>query len=902
MDTENLTNDPRFTPGLNSPRVSLTALGEADLYMEKKLEYEDFLRSKMVHTPRFGFHVDLSEITTNFLDGTTIKPHARDIIQWACAGGRRAIFAAFGLTKTVMQLEIGRLVCKHTGGRFLIGAPLGVRQQFFEDARLKLGLPIKFIRRTEEAGPTGIYITNYESIRDGKIDPMAFDGASLDEASILRGMCSGTKTYRECLHRFAGMKYKFVATATPSPNEFIELLAYSSFLEVGDVGQIKTRFFKRDAVKADHLTLHEHKKIEFLLWCCTWAIFITKPSDLGYDDTGYDLPGLEIHWHEIPTDETDAGEEVSGQRRLVKHQAIGVVEAAREKRDSVSARIAMMMELRDLDPSAHRVIWHDLEDERRAIERAIPGIATVHGKGGSEKQLQERERKILEFSNGTIAELATKPSLAGSGNNFQQHCAWAIFLGIGFKFNDFLQAIHRILRFLQTKRVRLDLIYTSAELEVRRELERKWQQHNELMAEMSRLIKEYGLAQASIEALKRSLGTERIEVRGEGWRLVNDDCVIETRRMAADSVHLVLSSIPFSAQYEYSPSYNDFGHNESNPRFFEQLDFLTPELLRILKPGRLCAIHVKDRIVPGGINGLGFQTVYPFHLHTVHHFMKHGFAYMGMKTIVTDVVRENNQTYRLGWSEQCKDGSKMGVGMPEYLLIFRKPPSDTSNSYADEPVLKSKPNCVTETGQIVPFERNLPIKAGTGYSRSRWQIDAHGFTRSSGDRILQPEDLANIPHERIFKLFREYSRNEVYNFEHHVKLGESLESQMRLPVTFMLLQPQSWSNEVWTDITRMLTLNTLQYSKGRELHLCPMQWDLVDRAIDQWTMPNEKVYDPFSGLGTVPYRAVLKGRRGEGCELNARYHIDAVHYLKAAELKVGMPGLFDALEAEDVPA
>src|SRR5687767_6925355 len=189
-----------------------------------------------------------------------------------------------------------------------------------------------------------------------------------------------------------------------------------------------------------------------------------------------------------------------------------------------------------------------------------------------------------------------------------------------------------------------------------------------------------------------------------------------------NSVDLILTSIPFSSQYEYTPSYNDFGHSESNAEFFKQMDFLTPELLRVLQPGRIAAIHVKDRIVPGGMTGLGFQTVYPFHCKCIEHYTSHGFAYIGMKTIVTDVVRENNQTYRLGWTEQCKDGSKMGVGMPEYLLLFRKPPSDTSNSYADDPVVKQKKLWDKKIDEWIN---------PNGYSRARWQIDAHGFMRSS---------------------------------------------------------------------------------------------------------------------------------------------------------------------------
>ncbi|RJQ10894.1 MAG: DNA methylase N-4, partial [Bacillota bacterium] len=322
---------------------------------------------------------------------------------------------------------------------------------------------------------------------------------------------------------------------------------------------------------------------------------------------------------------------------------------------------------------------------------------------------------------------------------------------------------------------------------------------------------------------------------------------------------------------------NDLGHTDDDEHFFQHLGYLTPELLRVLKPGRVAAVHVKDRIVPGGLSGFGFQTVSPFSDYTIAHFRQHGFAFLGRKTIVTDVVRENNQTYRLGWTEQCKDGSRMGCGMPEYLLLFRKPPTDRSNGYADEPVVKSK-------------ER---------YSRSRWQIDAHGFARSSGNRLIDPEELKSLPHEKIFKLFRDYSLAHVYDFEYHVKLGEALEQMGRLPVTFMLLQPPSWHPDVWTDIARMRTLNCQQERKGQEMHLCPLAFDLVDRVIEQFSMPGELVFDPFGGLMTVPYCAIRKGRRGLAVELNPTYFTDGAAYCEAAERQFAMPSLFD-LDTEGV--
>jgi len=864
--------------------------------------YEEFIAGKVDFEHSCGLPCEPEEINP------LLKPHQRDIVQWAIRGGRRAIFAAFGLGKTFIQLEIGKLISEKTQQPFLICAPLGVRQEFRRDAE-KLGIQgMAFGKSTEELlnrTRPQICLTNYESVRDRKIDVSLFAGISLDEASILRGF-GGTKTFREMMRLFEGSgKYRFVATATPSPNEYIELLAYAAFLDVMDVGQAKTRFFKRDSTKADSLTLHAHKEREFWLWVSSWAIFLQKPSDLGYSDEGYSLPDLEVYWHEVPSDHKGAGFETSGQGKLLRNAAIGVTDAAAEKRNSLPARIQKLMELRALDPDAHRLIWHDLESERKAIEDALPvnqmrfdksiAAATVYGS----QDLDEREQIILDFSDGKIQELAAKPVLAGSGCNFQYHCSWEIFLGIGFKFNDFIQAVHRCYRFQQTERVRVDLIYTEAEREIRRNLERKWEQHKELTAQMSDIIRQYGLAsEALAHELKRSIGVQRSEIEGENFRIVNNDCVLEARSMQSESIHLVLTSIPFSTQYEYTPSYNDFGHTDSNQQFFEQMDYLTPQLYRLLKPGRIAAIHVKDRIMPSGLTGLGFQTLYPFSDETVRHFIKHGFGFLGRKTIVTDVVRENNQTYRLGWTEQCKDGTKMGYGLPEYLLLFRKPPTDRSNGYADEPVVKNK----------------------TDYTRSRWQIDAHGFARSSGNRLLSAQEIEGLKHEQIFKLFRKYSQSSVYNFENHVALSESLERCMdckhihtgdkkcdecdcpkaggRLPVTFMLLQPASWHPDVWTDITRMLSLNSAQSASGREMHLCPLQFDLADRVITQLSMPGEVVMDPFGGLMTVPLRAIKLKRYGIGVELNTRYFLDGAAYCKAEEQRQAIPDLFAAEELE----
>lgn len=886
--------------------------------------YADFLKAKTCVEHEAGFPCTTDEVNP------MLKPHQRDIVRWAVMGGKRAIFAAFGLGKSFMQLEIVRLVLKKSeGGVGLIVAPLGVRTEFMRDAE-KLGIPIKFVRKTEEIVLDGVYITNYESVRDGKIDPRGFKVVSLDEAAILTGF-GGSKTFREFMAIFEGSAtYRFVATATPSPNDYIELLAYAAFLGVMDVGQAKTRFFKRNSEKADKLTIHPHKEKEFWLWMASWAIFLQKPSDLGYSDEGYTLPPLEVRWHEVESDHQHAGQEKSGQGRLLSTAAIGVVTASKEKRTSMSARIKKLMELRDSAPDEHRIIWHDLEDERHAIQKINKDIVTVFGS----QDLEKREQLLCAFADGKVQELAGKPSMLGQGCNFQRHCNWAIFLGIGFKFREFIQAIHRIQRFLQTKTVVIDIIYTSGEREIRNQLERKWAQHKAMMDQMTAIIQEHGLATASLHAaLGRSLGLERAEEAGTNWTMVNNDCVLETQAMKPDSVGLILTSIPFATQYEYSPSYNDFGHTDDMDHFFEQMEFLTPNLFKVLQPGRDMLIHVKDRIVPGGMTKLGFQTVDPFHAKCIEHYTTcpecrakqmehlhaktrngikdrkvfrcpHRFAYLGMKTIVTDVVRENSQTYRLGWTEQCKDGSRMGVGMPEYLLLFRKPPTDAGNGYADVPVVKAKklwkkehtPDCKASDAEHCTCEGKNVWENENGYSRARWQFDAHGFMKSSGNRLLCAEDLRGMSHADIFKAFKKHSLENVYDFENDVKIGETLDAKGMLPPGFMLCQPQSQHPDVWTDVTRMRTLNGVQEAKGKEMHLCPMQFDIADRVITQFSNPGDMVFDPFGGLGTVPLRALMLGRKGYGCELSPSYFADACWHLRAAARQKAAPTLFE-LEA-----
>lgn len=825
--------------------------------------YIDFLKSKIQIAKESGFVISPDEVNP------VCKPHQRDSVVWAVLGGRRALFASFGLGKSITQLEWIRIIIKFIGGKGLIVMPLGVKQEFIRDAVELLGMdPPEYVRTMDEVerSTSSIMLTNYERIRDGDIDPKYFTATSLDEASVLRSY--GSKTYQTFLDKFNGIPYKLVCTATPSPNKYKELIHYAGYLEVMDTGQALTRFFQRDSTKANNLTLYPHKEDEFWLWMSTWALFLTKPSDLGYDDTGYDLPPLDVRYHKVNINHEQAGTERDGQFKMFRDASVGLKEAAKEKRDSIELRVAKAAEIVAGNPTENFILWHNLEDERHEIKSVIPGVVDIYGS----QDLDLREQRVKEFSDGKIKLFATKKELSGSGCNFQRHCYRAIFVGIDYQFNDFIQAIHRIYRFLQTKNVIIDIIYTDSENEILEVLLKKWEQHKYLVQKMIEIIKKYGLSGTSvIDKLARSIGVERVKIETEHYTLVNNDCVMEMAQIKENSIDLHVTSIPFGNHYEYTPSYNDFGHTSDTDQFFEQLDYLTPHVLRTLKPGRVAAIHVKDRVLFGNATGTGMPTMEPFHAACIQHYIKHGFQYFGMITVVTDVVRENNQTYRLGWTEQCKDGTKMGVGCPEYILLLRKLPSDTSNAYADEPVSKSK----------------------SDYTRAQWQIDAHGYWRSSGDRLLTKDELGTLPVSKLQSVYTKFSRESVYSYEDHVQLAKRLDTDNKLPASFMVVAPGSWTFDVWDDINRMRTLNTSQSQRRQQMHVCPLQFDIVERLINRYTNPGDVVCDFFGGLMTVPERAVRLGRKGYGIELNSDYFRDGVGYVKAAAAEINMPTLFD---------
>lgn len=494
-----------------------------------KMTYQEFLESKIELAQDSGFEVNPADINK------ALKPHQRDAVIWALKGGRRALFESFGLGKTIQEIEFCKQVIDHEGGRALIVLPLGVKQEFTQDAVDVLGYdaPV-YCRSMEEVEScdSSIVLTNYERVRDGDIRPDYFVATSLDEASVLRSF--GSKTYQTFLDKFKNVPYKLVATATPSPNKYKELIHYAGYLEIMDTGQALTRFFQRDSTKANNLTLYPNMEDEFWLWVSSWALFITKPSDVNpeYSDDGYVLPPLDVRWHEIPIHYGDTSDK-TGQMQLFTEAAAGLKEAAEVKRNSIDQRVEKMKEIVESSPEEHFLLWHDLESERKAILKAIPEVVDIYGS----QDYDLREKRVIDFAQGRIKLFATKKSISGSGCNFQRYCHREIFLGIDYEFNDFIQAVHRCYRFLQTDTVVIDIIYMENERQIKEALLEKWKNHNHMVKKMTDIVKKYGLSPASkIKRLERKMGVETVKVQGKHYTAVNDDCVEECRRIESNSV------------------------------------------------------------------------------------------------------------------------------------------------------------------------------------------------------------------------------------------------------------------------------------------------------------------------------------------------------------------------------
>jgi superfamily II DNA or RNA helicase len=416
------------------------------------MKYEEFISSKAINDPDTGFDVSRDSLNKNLFD------FQRDIVRWSLKKGRACIFADCGMGKTLMQLEWASKVADHTNNPVLILAPLAVSHQTIREGE-KFGISVSMINHDEYTPDFGIHITNYEKIH--KVDLSAFGGIVLDESSILKDYTG--KLRNAIIEQSQTIPFRLACTATPAPNDFMELGNHSEFVGSMSRTEMLSMFFVHDGGETQKWRLKGHAKNEFWKWVCSWAVMISKPSDLGYSDDGYILPKLTIHNIVTKVEECDS---VDG--FLFRLPASSLSERQKERKLTIDDRAKECAGLINANTSDQWLVWCNLNDEAKSVKSYVDDIVEV---SGSDKDDVKTER-MLGFSSGEVSKLVTKPKIAGHGMNWQ-NCNNIVFVGLSDSYEQYYQAIRRCWRFGQTKDVNCYIITAETEGAVVANIERK---------------------------------------------------------------------------------------------------------------------------------------------------------------------------------------------------------------------------------------------------------------------------------------------------------------------------------------------------------------------------------------------------------------------------------------------
>lgn len=791
--------------------------------------YQDFLASKQRRVQITGFEVDETDINP------MLFPFQKAIVTWALRLGKAALFEECGLGKTPQQLEWARHVHLHTGGQVIVLAPLAVAQQTIREGK-KFGIDVVYCKDQSEVNDHPIIVTNYQRLH--KFDASEFKGVVLDESSILKSFTGKTK--RAILEVFRATPYKLACTATPAPNDHLELGNHADFLDIMPSNEMISRWFINDTMSAGKYRLKKHAAADFWRWLTEWAVCVSVPRDLGedYHIEGFDLPPLEFHEHRVDIAE-DTWARAREQGRLFPDTNPSSTGLHKVKRESLENRVQMVQELVANIPQDESIlIWCDLNDESTALSKAIPSGVEIRGS----HSLKIKEERIMAFLDGEARILITKPDIAGWGMNMQ-HCNHQIFVGVNYSFEKFYQAIRRSYRFGQKKAVDIHVIYAPSEENVISKVKEKQKDFQVMQNEMNKAMTVHGLIR---DFDKRVLvEAERDMKQGDNWQAYLGDSCVVMQELEADSMHLSIHSPPFSNLYIYSDSEADMGNCENDDEFFEHYEFIIAQLYRITMPGRLAVVHCKD--LPMYMNRDGAAGLRDFPGEIIRRFEKHGWQYHSRVTIWKDPVIEMQRTKNHGLLHQnlVKRAEATRQGMPDYLVVFRKWPIEGGIE------IKQKRVIGDYIGANPPTESDIhPNKRSReeNYSIALWQRYASPVWNDVGDF----EDVGQL-----------------------------------------------YAAPIWFDINQTDVLNyRVAKAAEDEKHIAPLQLDLIARCIDLWSAEGETVFTPFLGIGSELYEALKLGRKGVGIELKRSYFEYAVKYLTEVENALKQPSLLDLLEAE----
>lgn len=603
-----------------------------------QMTYKEFLESK------HKMHV-LSGFECGSLN-KSLFPFQEFIVKRALMAGKYAIFADCGLGKTIMQLEWANHVNKQTGKPVLILAPLAVSGQTINEGK-KFHIDVcKY-----DGGHSPIQITNYEQLEN--IDTSIFGGVVLDESSILKNFEGATK--KLIIDLFKETPYKLACTATPSPNDPMELGNHSEFLDVMSRNEMLAMYFVHDGGETAKWRLKGHATKLFYQFIGTWAIMLNKPHDIGFDMKGYALPSLNIIEEQIKTPKRDNGS-------LFNDAIISATNFNAELRATKELRLNKVVEIVNSRPGENFIIWIKQNEEGDVLKKMLPDAVEVKGSDSNEW----KEKHLLGFAENKFRILISKTKIASFGMNYQ-NCRNQIFASLDFSFEGLYQAIRRSYRFGQKNEVNIYLITTDTMANVKQSIDTKQKQFELMQDEMSHAINE------NLIGNKMSTGEyDTSEVKNEWYHIKRGDCVQLIQELDNESIGLSIFSPPFAELYTYSSHVEDMGNSKDYNEFLTQFEFLIKELHRVTKPGRNVAVHCMDLPIQKGKEG--FIGLRDFSGMILRAFEDAGFVYHSRVTIWKDPVVEMQRTKALGLlHKQIKKDSTMSrVGIPDYVMIFRK--------------------------------------------------------------------------------------------------------------------------------------------------------------------------------------------------------------------------------------
>lgn len=731
------------------------------------MEYSRFIEKKRIVNFSSGFEIDRGLLNSKLFD------FQKDIVSWSLKKGKSAIFADCGLGKTPMQLEWARQVSNYTGKRVLILAPLAVSKQTQREGN-KFDIDVNVCREQKDL-KDGINITNYEILEH--FDISNFAGIVLDESSILKSYSGKMRNY--IIDSFCKTPYRLACTATPAPNDYMELGNHAEFLGVMKRTEMLSTFFTHDMEETSKWRLKGHAQAKYWEWLATWAVVLRKPSDLGYKDEGFALPELKIIEHIVESKTT--GE------YLIPMVANTLDERRSARRSSINERVSKCC---DLLNDGQNLIWCDFNNESELLRKSINGSVEVKGSDTSE----HKENAAIDFSSGKIKALISKPSMFGYGLNFQQ-CNNMIFVGLSDSYEQFYQAVRRCWRFGQKKPVNVHIIISEAESSVLRNIKNKERMAREMIENMTKHTNK--LTQNEIHNTSRNeFNYQERHEKSSSFDLYLGDCVESIKKLKDDSIHFSIFSPPFASLYTYTNSDRDMGNCRNDIEFYTHFKFLVKELHRVIMPGRLVAFHCMN--LPTSKERDGIIGIRDFRGELIRIFTDMGFVFHSEVCIWKDPVTAMQRTKALGLlHKQIKKDSCMSrQGIPDYLCVMRKKGDN--------------PERVTHTGESFPVDL--------------WQ---------------------------------------------------------------------QYASPVWMDINPS---NTLQKESAREnndeRHICPLQLQVIERALNLWTNPGDTVLSPFAGIGSEGYQSIKMKRKFIGFELKESYFKCALNNLKRAEESATEQDLF----------